>query len=102
MPRPQSKETISRRMAAVRSRNTGPERLARALAYRCGLRFRLQNRDLPGSPDLANRSKRWAIFVHGCFWHAHEGCPKATRPKSNSAYWRAKFLSNRARDAKAV
>lgn len=74
----------------------------RRLASSLGLRYRTKNRDLPGAPDLANRSKRWAIFVHGCYWHAHEHCPRATVPKRNRDFWRAKFSANRARDAKSA
>jgi len=67
-----------------------------------GVRFRVSNRDLPGSPDIANRRRRWAIFVHGCFWHSHRGCVRATVPKRNRAFWVAKFAANRARDARVV
>lgn len=74
----------------------------RRVATLLGLRYRTRNRDLPGSPDLANRSKRWAVFVHGCYWHSHQGCPRATVPKRNRAFWDAKFAANRARDARAV
>jgi DNA mismatch endonuclease (patch repair protein) len=102
MPQAQSPETVSRRMAAVPSRDTGPERVVRALVHSLGRRFRVRNRDLPGSPDIANRSARWAIFVHGCFWHHHVGCPRASRPKSNRHYWREKFQRNRRRDASAL
>lgn len=102
MPRQQSRETISRRMAAVKSRNTGPERLVRSMLHAYGIRFRLTSRDLPGSPDLVNRSKRWAVFVHGCFWHSHQGCPRATQPKTNRRYWLTKFRANKARDLAAV
>src|SRR3990172_717284 len=98
MPRAQSQETISRRMATVRSRNTGPELSVRSIVHRYGLRFRLTNRDLPGSPDLVNRSRKWAVFVHGCFWHRHRGCPRTTTPKRNAEFWRAKFRANVLRD----
>jgi DNA mismatch endonuclease (patch repair protein) len=67
-----------------------------------GVNYRTHNRDLPGSPDLANRRNKWALFVHGCFWHAHEGCARATSPKRNAAFWAAKFAANRARDRRAV
>ncbi|HEY2774110.1 MAG TPA: very short patch repair endonuclease [Candidatus Binatia bacterium] len=100
--RTQSPETISRRMAAVRSRNTGPERVVRSLVSSLGARYRLNNRKLPGSPDLANAARGWAIFVHGCFWHAHDGCPRATRPKSNKAYWNRKLRLNRQRDLRVL
>lgn len=74
----------------------------RKVLYAMGVRFRVGNRDLPGSPDIANRSGQWAIFVHGCFWHAHRGCRRATVPKRNRAFWQAKFAANRARDARVV
>ena len=57
---------------------------------------------LPGSPDFANKSRRWAIFVNGCYWHHHTACGKATVPKSNAAFWIDKFRANRARDARAI
>jgi len=66
-----------------------------------GLRFRLHRADLPGTPDVVPPSWRVALFVHGCFWHRHPGCPKATVPKSNRAYWENKFAANVARDARA-
>jgi len=62
----------------------------------------LNVRSLPGSPDFANKGKRWAIFVHGCFWHRHSGCHKATIPKANRQFWLTKFTDNRARDARAI
>lgn len=92
----------SRRMSVVKQRGTGAEVRVRAILSRLGIRFRVDNADLPGSPDLANRSRRWAIFVHGCFWHAHSGCRKATLPKRNRAYWIEKFATNKARDAVAI
>jgi len=78
--------------------DTGPERIVRRILSVLGHRFRLANRDLPGSPDLANRSRKWAIFVHGCYWHQHRGCPRATIPKRNRDWWKAKFRDNRRRD----
>ncbi|MDB5451436.1 MAG: vsr [Caulobacteraceae bacterium] len=67
-----------------------------------GASYRKNVRGLPGSPDFANRSRGWAIFVHGCFWHAHRGCRRATKPKSNAPFWSEKFARNRARDAEAI
>jgi DNA mismatch endonuclease (patch repair protein) len=95
-------EATSKRLGRIRQRDTTPEQVVRKLLSAAGLRFRKENRNLPGSPDLANRRARWAIFVHGCFWHAHRGCPRATVPKRNKAFWEAKFAANRARDARAV
>jgi DNA mismatch endonuclease (patch repair protein) len=90
----------SARLSGVRQQGTTPEQVVRRTLHRFGLRFRVSNRDLEGSPDLANRGKRWAIFVHGCFWHQHTGCAKATVPKRNVGFWTAKFAANKARDAR--
>src|SRR5689334_5614430 len=92
----------SKRMARIRQRDTAAEQLVRKCLKKLGLRFRTENRDLPGSPDIANRFEHWAILVHGCFWHAHEGCPKATVPKRNRPFWLAKFAANRARDRRVL
>ncbi len=85
-------------MASVRQRDTAPEQAVGRILARLHIRFCTDARDLPGSPDLVNRRARWAIFVHGCFWHAHEGCRKATVPKENRGFWEGKFAANRARD----
>jgi DNA mismatch endonuclease (patch repair protein) len=87
-------------MLRQRRVDTGPEQTVRRILHGLGHRFRIGNRDLPGSPDVANRSRKWAVFVHGCFWHQHPGCPRATVPKRNRAWWREKFLDNQKRDAK--
>jgi len=92
----------SERMARIRQRDTGAERLVHEGLRRLGLRFRTHNRDLPGSPDVANRAKRWAIFVNGCYWHSHKGCVRATVPKRNRLFWLKKFAANRARDRRVV
>jgi DNA mismatch endonuclease (patch repair protein) len=62
------------------------------------VRFRNHVTDLPGNPDLANKTRKWAIFVHGCFWHSHAGCALASKPKSNTSYWAQKLRGNRRRD----
>lgn len=95
-------EATSVRLSRIRQHGTFPELAVRRIAAAAGLHYRTRNRDLPGSPDLANRSKRWAVFVHGCYWHSHEGCSRATVPKRNRAFWKAKFVANRARDRRAV
>src|SRR5579864_6957369 len=84
----------SERMARVRRKGTAPEVVVRTALSHLGYRYTLANGDLPGSPDLANRSKKWAVFVHGCYWHHHAVCPRATTPKSNTAFWLAKFTAN--------
>jgi DNA mismatch endonuclease, patch repair protein len=92
----------SQRMAGVRQRDTKAECIVRRAAHALGLRFRVRNRDLPGSPDLANRARRWAVFVHGCFWHRHPGCSRTTTPKRNRSFWVAKFDANGARDRRVI
>ena len=89
-------------MARVRQEGTSSE-LAVSRALRAiGARYRKNVRSLPGSPDFANRTRSWAVFVHGCFWHHHRGCSRATIPKSNRAFWCQKFADNRARDARSL
>jgi DNA mismatch endonuclease, patch repair protein len=92
----------SARLSGIRQAGTTPERRVRAALSACGVRYRTSNRDLPGSPDLANRRRRWAIFVHGCYWHHHEGCKRATVPSRNRSFWKAKFRDNKARDVRVV
>lgn len=88
-------------MARVRQRDTWTETLVRDLVRELGGRFRANAKDLPGSPDLANKARKLAIFVHGCFWHGHEGCGKARLPKTNTPFWEEKQRCNRERDTKA-
>ncbi len=87
-------------MAKVKGKDTGPELAVRRIAHALGFRFRLHRRDLPGSPDLVFPSRRAVVFVHGCFWHRHPGCAKASSPKTRKAFWTAKFAANVARDAR--
>jgi DNA mismatch endonuclease, patch repair protein len=96
-----SPEQRSWTMSRVRSHNTGPEILVRKAAHALGLRFRLHRKDLPGTPDLIFPKLRVALFVHGCFWHRHAGCNRASMPKSQTAYWTRKFERNVERDRKA-
>jgi DNA mismatch endonuclease (patch repair protein) len=95
-------QATSRRLARFGHETSGPEQVVRGFLSAIGLRFRNQNRDLPGSPDVANRSKKWAVFVHGCYWHHHAGCRRATVPTRNRAFWLAKFQGNRTRDRRVV
>lgn len=89
-------------MSRVRSKNTRPELIVRRILSQLGYRYRLHARALPGRPDMAFRSRRKALFVHGCFWHQHLGCPKARPPKSREHYWAPKLTRNRQRDAEAI
>ena len=89
-------------MARVRDKNTRPELIVRQTAHALGFRFRLHRKDLPGSPDLVFPRHRKAIFVHGCFWHRHPGCPKASMPKTRAEFWKSKFVANVQRDARSI
>jgi DNA mismatch endonuclease (patch repair protein) len=86
-------------MGRIRSKDTRPEVKTRSAVHALGCRFRIHVADLPGRPDLANKARRWAIFVHGCFWHSHESCQLASKPRSNTGYWSDKLARNQARDA---
>src|SRR5690349_6557163 len=88
-------------MSRVRGRDTAPELRVRCALHAAGFRFRLHRRDLPGRPDIVLPAFRTAVFVHGCFWHAHD-CPRGRRPASNSAFWAAKLEKNVARDRDAA
>jgi DNA mismatch endonuclease, patch repair protein len=90
----------SARMRRIRQKRTAAELELGQLLRDIGIRGRQNVRSLPGSPDFANISKRWAIFTHGCFWHHHRGCSKATLPKQNRSFWKKKFAANRLRDSR--
>jgi len=94
-----TKEQRSAVMARVRGKNTRPELMVRRAAHSIGLRFRLHRRDLPGVPDLVFPKYKIALFVHGCFWHRHPGCKRATFPKSRKQFWSQKLNRNVERDA---
>ena len=85
-------------MARIRSRDTKPELIVRSLLHRCGVRFSLRRRGLPGTPDIVLPRYKTVVFVHGCFWHRHARCRLASEPKSHRAFWKAKFEANVARD----
>lgn len=95
---PQSRSAL---MSRIGGKDTAPELLIRRLLHAKGYRFRLHRRDLPGTPDLVFPSRRKAIFVHGCFWHAH-GCRIGQPPKSRRRYWGEKLERNRQRDKESV
>jgi DNA mismatch endonuclease (patch repair protein) len=98
----ESPQERSARMSAVRHHGTAPELVVRRLLKERNVRFRTDVRTLPGRPDLANQTRGFAIFVHGCFWHRHPDCPRATMPASNVEFWAAKFQRTVARDRAAV
>jgi DNA mismatch endonuclease (patch repair protein) len=87
-------------MRCVRSTDTAPERKVRSLLHKLGFRFRIHRLDLPGKPDIVLPKRRAVVFVHGCFWHRHQGCPHATTPASRQEYWLPKFRRTVDRDWK--
>ena len=91
-------KTRSRIMASIKGKNTKPELAVRKALHRRGFRFRLHAKDVPGRPDLVFRKFNAVVFVHGCFWHRHEGCRHATVPSTRTEYWTSKFERNVARD----
>jgi len=96
------KEKRSEIMSSVKSKDTRPEIIVRKLLHSMGYRFRLHRKDLPGTPDIVLPKYKKVIFVHGCFWHGHEGCPRAKLPKTNMEFWDAKITKNMTRDAEAM
>src|SRR5208337_1379923 len=93
-PTPQRSELMRR----VRRKNTTAELKVRSALRHIGIIHSVHGRGLPGTPDILNRKDRWVIMVHGCFWHRHAGCKRATLPKKNRQFWKAKFDSNLERD----
>lgn len=84
-------------MSRIGSKNTAPEVIVRRLLHAMGYRFRLHRKDLPGTPDIVLPARRTAIFVHGCFWHAH-GCKIGRPPKTRPEFWGPKLKRNQERD----
>ena len=91
-------EQRSRCMAAIKGKDTKPEMIVRKYLFSRGLRYRVNNRKLPGSPDIVLKKYKTAVFIDGCFWHGHEECKYSRPPKSNVNFWRHKIAMNIARD----
>lgn len=85
-------------MGRIRGRNTGPERAVRSLLHRLGYRFRLHDAKLPGKPDIVLPRYRAVVLVHGCFWHRHPGCSRASSPTTHVGFWTRKFARTVERD----
>ena len=81
-------------MSLIRSKDTKPELIVRSLLHRMGYRFRLHQKGLPGKPDIVLKKHNTVVFCHGCFWHQHPGCKRATIPKTNTDYWIPKLKKN--------
>lgn len=97
-----TKEVRSYNMSQIRSKNTKPEVIVRKYLFAKGFRYRLHSKNLPGKPDIVLPKYRTVLFVHGCFWHGHEGCKYFVVPKTKTAWWLNKINSNKDNDAKAV
>lgn len=91
-------EQRSRCMAAVKGKDTKPEMIVRKYLFSRGLRYRVNVRKLPGSPDIVLKKYKTVVFIDGCFWHGHEGCKYFRLPKTNRDFWRHKIAMNYARD----
>ncbi len=89
-------------MSRVRNKDTRAEVLVRSMVHRLGYRFRKNRTDLPGRPDIVLPRHKKVIFVHGCFWHSHPGCPRGRRPTGNESFWREKLDTNVARDLRNI
>lgn len=87
-------------MSRIRGKDTAPEMALRKALHALGLRYRLHAK-LPGKPDIVFTRYKAVVFVHGCFWHRHQGCKVASTPKSNTTFWQDKFDRNVVRDARA-
>lgn len=89
-------------MSGIKGKNSKPEMLVRKLLFAAGFRFRLHRRELPGTPDIVLPGRKIAIFVHGCFWHAHAGCKYAKLPATRPDFWATKLSANVHRDKQAI
>jgi|ERR1051326_717639 DNA mismatch endonuclease (patch repair protein) len=92
----------SKLMSRVPQRHSKPELAVRKLLTEAGYRYTLHARNLPGSPDIVFSRRKKVIFLHGCFWHRHPNCNKATMPKTRTEFWAEKFKANVRRDSKAI
>ncbi len=96
-----SKETRSFNMSRIRSKDTKPEMLVRRFLHKNGFRYRLHVKDLPGKPDIVLPKYKTVIFIHGCFWHGHEGCKYYVVPKTRTEWWINKITRNKEVDSES-
>ena len=95
-------ERRSHLMSRIKSKDTRPEMAVRSYLHARGLRYRLHDKSLPGRSDLVFKSRKVAVFVHGCFWHGHPGCTKARIPETRQNFWRTKIENNALRDRRST
>src|SRR5688572_31747792 len=96
------KKTRSYNMSRIRAKDTKPEMLVRRFLHQNGFRYRLHDKNLPGKPDIVLPKYKTVILVHGCFWHAHQGCRYYVIPKSRTEWWTEKLRKNSERDVHNV
>ena len=97
-----SKEQRHYNMSRIRGKDTRPEILVRKYLFHNGLRYRKNDKNLPGHPDIVLPKYKTVVFINGCFWHGHENCKWAKTPTTNTSFWQAKILSNQERDKKVT
>lgn len=97
-----TKEKRSWNMSRIKAKNTNPELIVRSLLFRKGYRFRINQKKLPGKPDIVLPKYHYVIFVNGCFWHGHEGCKDFSLPKTRTEWWAAKINGNVKKDAESI
>ncbi|NLD47704.1 MAG: DNA mismatch endonuclease Vsr [Clostridiaceae bacterium] len=97
-----SKEARSYNMSRIRSKDTKPEEIFRKYLFSHGLRYRKNDKRLPGTPDIVIKKYNTVIFIHGCFWHMHEGCKYFKYPSTNAEWWKMKLHKNKERDEKKI
>ena len=93
-----SPETRSYNMSRIKGKNTKPEMIVRKFLFSKGFRYRLHVKNLPGKPDIVLPKNKTVIFIHGCFWHGHEGCKYFVVPKTRTEWWREKIYHNKDKD----
>ena len=96
------KATRSYNMSQIKGKNTKPEMLVRRFLHAQGFRYKLHDKTLPGKPDIVLPKYKTVIFIHGCFWHGHEGCKYFVVPKTRTEFWMNKIKGNIANDTKAI
>lgn len=89
-------------MSEVRHKDTTPEKKIRKIVHKMGYRFRLNNRHIPGTPDLAFPKLKKVIFIHGCFWHRHNCKKGRSMPAVRQKFWKEKFRINVERDVRTL
>ncbi|MBP6023711.1 very short patch repair endonuclease [Ferruginibacter sp.] len=97
-----TKKQRSYNMSRIKGKDTKPEMLVRKFLHANGFRYKLHDKKLPGKPDIVLPKYKTVIFVHGCFWHGHEGCKYYVVPKTRTEWWLEKINKNKANDTKAI